>query len=228
MKAHFLDAGAFRVWSVCKGYQQTSFAPCTKRVRDLHSTPLKWNHSLVCLWLCLGVTPGRSNAYYNVVIMNLLYGVIKRSLEGFSYFLKKILILSRGKKFCCIQVSLPFSPVRYWTWHLNCPLSINLRMDLINKEYYVSVFWYQVYQAMLWERLLTSRGLPSDSTWVLKAKPSKLDIRKRQFGILFISLPIVCLRWRSNFRYLCSFSVIRDIIQKVQRHHDLIKAHAVR
>ena len=29
--------------------------------------------------------------------------------------------------------------------------------------------------------------------------------------------------WR-NFRFLCWFSVISDVIQKVQRHHDLIKA----
>ena len=55
----------------------------------------------------------------------------------------------------------------------------------------MSVFWYQVYQARLWERLLTSRGLPSDSTCVLKAEPGKLDIKIREPGILFISLPIV-------------------------------------
>ena len=28
--------------------------------------------------------------------------------------------------------------------------------------------------------------------------------------------------------FLCRFSVISDVIQKVQRHHDLIKAQAVR
>ena len=37
----------------------------------------------------------------------------------------------------------------------------------------MSVFWYQVYQARVWERMLTSRGLPSDSTCVLKAEISK-------------------------------------------------------
>ena len=51
----------------------------------------------------------------------------------------------------------------------------------------MSVFWYQVYQARLWECLLTSRGLPSDSTCVLKAEPGKLDIKRREPGILFIS-----------------------------------------
>ena len=57
----------------------------------------------------------------------------------------------------------------------------------------MSDFWYQVYQARLWERLLISRGLPSDSTSVLKAEPGKLDIKRREPGILFISLPIVSL-----------------------------------
>ena len=31
--------------------------------------------------------------------------------------------------------------------------------------------------------------LPSDSKYVLKAKPEKLDIKRREPGILFISLP---------------------------------------
>ena len=56
--------------------------------------------------------------------------------------------------------------------------------DLCNLTYFT-------YQARLWERLLTSRGLPSDSTCVLKAKPGKLDIKRHEPGILFISLPIV-------------------------------------
>ena len=52
----------------------------------------------------------------------------------------------------------------------------------------MSVLWYQVYQAMLWERFLTSRGLSSDSTCILKAKPGKIDIKRREPSILFISL----------------------------------------
>ena len=39
--------------------------------------------------------------------------------------------------------------------------------------------------------MLTSRGLPRDSTCVLKAESGKLDIKRRKPGILFISLPIV-------------------------------------
>ena len=39
--------------------------------------------------------------------------------------------------------------------------------------------------------MLTLRGLPSDSTCVLKAEPGNVDIKRREPGILFISLPIV-------------------------------------
>ena len=41
--------------------------------------------------------------------------------------------------------------------------------------------------------LVTSRGLPNDSTSVLNAEPGKLDIKRREPGIVFISLPIVSL-----------------------------------
>ena len=92
-------------------------------------------------------------------------------------------------------------------------------------------FWYQVYQARHWERLLTSWGLPSDSTSVLKGEPGKPDIKRRSPGILFISKPIISLfklAIMTPFSIFCWFIVISGVIQKVQRHHDLIKAHAVR
>ena len=38
--------------------------------------------------------------------------------------------------------------------------------------------------------LVESLGLPSDSTCVLEAMPGKLDIKTREPGILYISLPI--------------------------------------
>ena len=66
-----------------------------------------------------------------------------------------------------------------WLWYF-----------LIILTYY---FWYQVYQARLWECLLTWLSLPSDSTCVLKAEPGKTDIKRRTPCILFISLPIVSL-----------------------------------
>ena len=81
---------------------------------------------------------------------------------------------------------------------------------------------------------MTSRGLPSYSTCVLKAEPGKLDIERREVhpGILFISLPVVSLQ-TSDYDVIfetCvdSASLASDVIQKVQRHHDIIKAHAVR
>ena len=37
--------------------------------------------------------------------------------------------------------------------------------------------------------LIGSRGLPSDWTCVLEAEPGKLDIKRREPGILFISTP---------------------------------------
>ena len=54
----------------------------------------------------------------------------------------------------------------------------------------MSVFWYRVYQARLRERLLTSRGLPSDSAYFLEAEPGKLDIKRCEHGSLFISLQV--------------------------------------
>ena len=38
--------------------------------------------------------------------------------------------------------------------------------------------------------MLTLRGLQSDSTCVFKAEPGKLDIKRHESGIIFISLPI--------------------------------------
>ena len=71
-------------------------------------------------------------------------------------------------------------------------------------------------------------GLPSDSTGVLKAEPGTLDIERRKPCILFIGLSIVSLFKLAIMMYfLCRFSVIGDVIQKVQRHHDLIMAHAL-
>ena len=74
--------------------------------------------------------------------------------------------------------------------------------------------------------MLTSRGLPRDSTCVLKAEPCKLDIKIRELGILFIRLPIGSLFKLAIMTKLSIFVLIQR--QKVQRHHDLIKAHAMR
>ena len=44
---------------------------------------------------------------------------------------------------------------------------------------------------MLQERLLASQGLPGNSTCILKAEPGKLDMKRPEPGILYItcSLP---------------------------------------
>ena len=55
--------------------------------------------------------------------------------------------------------------------------------------------------------MLTSRGLPSDSTCVLKAEPGKLDIKRREPGILFISLPIVDTLLTSDYDVIFDFCV---------------------
>ena len=60
--------------------------------------------------------------------------------------------------------------------------------------------------------MLTSRGLPSDSTCVLKAEPSKLDIKRREPGILFISLPIV------EHSSTSDYEVFFFIFVLIQRH----------
>ena len=77
-----------------------------------------------------------------------------------------------------------------------------------------------------------SQGLPSDSTCVLEAEPGKFNIKRCEPGILFISLQLASL-FKLSFmalycRFSCRFNAINDVIQKVQRHDDLIKTHAVR
>ena len=54
---------------------------------------------------------------------------------------------------------------------------------------------------------MTSRGLPRESTSVLKAEPGKLDIKRREPGILFINLPIVSLFKLVIIRYVLFVSI---------------------
>ena len=68
--------------------------------------------------------------------------------------------------------------------------------------------------------------MPSDSTCVLKAKPGKLDIRRREPGILFISFPLLNTLQTSDYDVFIYFRVDSASLAtsfKVQRHHDLIK-----
>ena len=73
----------------------------------------------------------------------------------------------------------------------------------------MSVFWYQVYQARLRECLLTLRGLLSNSTCILKAEPGKLDLKRCEPGILFISLQAESLFKLAVIMYLLIFVLIQ-------------------
>ena len=55
---------------------------------------------------------------------------------------------------------------------------------------------------MFCEHLLTSRGLPSDSTCVLKAESGKFDIKRRLPGILLINIPIGLLTLQTGSQWL--------------------------
>ena len=52
---------------------------------------------------------------------------------------------------------------------------------------------------------MTSQNLPSDSTCVLKAEPGKLDIKRREAGILFIVYPLL-----KTLR-TCDYDIISDV-----------------
>ena len=95
-----------------------------------------------------------------------------------------------------------------------------------NSDYKVSVFWYQIYIARLWERLLTSRGLSGDSTCVLKAWYQKT---RTWYSIYQLTSWFTVQTNDCDYnRFLGRFNVIDDVIQKVHCHDDLIKAHAMR
>ena len=53
-------------------------------------------------------------------------------------------------------------------------------------EYQVRVFWYQVYQAQLWERMLNRSAGLAMSTCILKALPGKLDIERHSPSIIYL------------------------------------------
>ena len=76
--------------------------------------------------------------------------------------------------------------------------------------------------------MLTSRGLPSDSTCVLKASLVNLISKKANLVFYLSGYPLLNTLQTSDYDvffilFLCLFSVLSDVIQKVQRHHDLIK-----
>ena len=77
------------------------------------------------------------------------------------------------------------------------------------------------------ERLLNCEACrASDSISVLEAESGTLDIKRRKPDVLFISFQVV-----PDYDVIIDFLSIQchwRPIQKVQRHDDLIKAHAMR
>ena len=57
--------------------------------------------------------------------------------------------------------------------------------------------------------MLNRTAMPDDSTCVLKAEPGKLDIKKHEPGVLFISLPIVSLFKLAIMTYFSIFVFIQ-------------------
>ena len=67
--------------------------------------------------------------------------------------------------------------------------------------------------------LVESRGLLSDSACVLDAEPGKLDITRREPGILFISLHSSHYRIWLYYRVLCQIHVIESATSWWDRQH---------
>ena len=69
-------------------------------------------------------------------------------------------------------------------------------------------------------------------TSVLNSLPGKLNIKRCEPGILLSGFKLADSLFKlaimKYYRCLCHVNVIDYVIQKLQRHHDLIKAHAVR
>ena len=53
--------------------------------------------------------------------------------------------------------------------------------------------WMSVFDGNAWRTLVELRGLPTDSTCVLEAEPGKIEIKRRELGILCISSQVCSL-----------------------------------
>ena len=101
-----------------------------------------------------------------------------------------------------------------------------------------SLYTYTYKQRILGECLLISsltdkalrmpvelRGLQSDSPCILNAEPGKFDIKRHSPGNSIYQFTHWFTLQTSDYGVtidFCGFSVIGDVIQKVQRHHDWI------
>ena len=80
--------------------------------------------------------------------------------------------------------------------------------------------------------LVESRGLPSNSTCVLKAEPGKLLIKDANLVFYLSVYKLVHSSNLSDYDVNIVFGVdskvIDDVMQKVQRRDDLIKTHVAK
>ena len=78
-------------------------------------------------------------------------------------------------------------------------------------------------------RLVTSRGLPSNSTCVLKTEPGKLDIKRHEPGILFISLTLGFALQTSDYEVIIDVCVdSASLGTSFKKCNVIMKAQAVR
>ena len=61
------------------------------------------------------------------------------------------------------------------------------------------------------------QGIPGDSTSVLKAEPGKLDIKRRESGIFYLSVYLLVLSL-NNLAIMTSFSIFVLIQRHLRRH----------
>ena len=79
--------------------------------------------------------------------------------------------------------------------------------------------------------LVESRGLPSDSTCILKPEPGKLDTKRRKQVILFISLQVSSLFKPAIIDLVIDFCVDSESLAtsfKKRNVNMTVKTHAVR
>ena len=85
-------------------------------------------------------------------------------------------------------------------------------------------FTWQGFQNACW----VARLAKSDSTYVLEAEPGKFYIKGREPGILFSVYPLVNYTIMTKLSFFVDKASLATSFKKVQRHHDLLKTHAVR
>ena len=121
-------------------------------------------------------------ASYLINIFYLTKCAFIRSWWSYTFWMKSLMMLNQNKNYIIIASlkSVPISKL------INRIPGLCLLYSLIILTYYFCVFWCQVYQARLWERMLYRSTSLTMSTSVLKALPGKLDIKRHSPSILYL------------------------------------------